>query len=130
MDRQLTALLRTSAVPAPEATRTAVLAAVRAEAHEHTSRSAPLPERAGRPAPSPRRPARRRHWVALAAALVGAAAVVATSLLVVPAPDPGSPLSAAWSSYHHEGKDGLAAPARPRPSGCSPSSGRPPRTPT
>ena len=103
MDRQLTALLRTSAVPVPEATRTAVLAAVRAEA----SPSAPVPEPAGRPAPSPRLPARRRHWVALAAALVGAAAVVAAALLVVPAPDPGSPLSAAWSSYHHRGEDGL-----------------------
>ena len=111
MDRQLTALLRTSAVPAPEATRSAVLAAVRAEAHEGASRSAPSPERAGRPAPSPRRPARRRHWVALAAALVGGAAVVAAALLVVPAPDPGSPLSAAWSSYHHEGKDGLGTPS-------------------
>ncbi|HET9292110.1 MAG TPA: zf-HC2 domain-containing protein [Actinomycetota bacterium] len=108
MDRQLTALLRTSAVPVPEATRTAVLAAVRAEA----SPSAPVPEPAGRPAPSPRRPARRRHWVALAAALVGAAAVVAAALLVVPAPDPGSPLSAAWSSYHHRGEDGLGAPSQ------------------
>ena len=37
--------------------------------------------------------------------------MVATSLLVVPAPDPGSPLSAAWSSYHHEGKDGLGSPS-------------------
>ncbi|HSO54286.1 MAG TPA: hypothetical protein VL330_16445, partial [Actinomycetes bacterium] len=32
LDRQLTALLRTSAVPAPSETRAAVLAAVRAEA--------------------------------------------------------------------------------------------------
>ena len=112
MDRQLTALLRTSAVPAPETTRTAVLAAVRTEARGEASPSAPVPERAGRPAPSPRRPARRRHWVALAAALVGAAAVVAAALLVVPAPDPGSPLSAAWSSYHHRGEDGLGAPSQ------------------
>ena len=94
MDRQLTALLRTTAVPVPETTRTAVLAAVRTEARGEASPSAPVPERAGRPAPSPRRPARRRHWVALAAALVGAAAVLAAALLVVPAPDPGSPLSA------------------------------------
>lgn len=111
MDRQLSALLRTSAVPAPETTRTAVLAAVRTEARGEASPSAPVPERAGRPAPSPRRPARRRHWVALAAALVGAAAVLAAALLVVPAPDPGSPLSAAWSSYHHRGEDGLGIPS-------------------
>jgi hypothetical protein len=112
VDRQLTALLRTSAVPAPEAARTAVLAAVRAEARGEAPPSAAPPERAGRPAPSPRRPARRRHWVALAAALVGAAAVVAAALLVVPAPDPGSPLSAAWSSYHDEGEDGLGTPTK------------------
>ena len=41
-------------------------------------------------------------------------------------PRPGSPLSAAWSSYHDQGKDGSALRARPRPSGCSRSSGRPP----
>jgi anti-sigma factor RsiW len=106
VDRQLTALLRKSAVPAPEETRAAVLAAVRAEAAAEPAAAAG----AGRPAPSPRRPARRRHWVALAAALLGAAAVVAAALLVVPAPDPGSPLSAAWSSYHARGEDGLGTP--------------------
>jgi hypothetical protein len=36
--------------------------------------------------------------------------VVAAALLVVPAPDPGSPLAAAWSSYHDRGKDGLGSP--------------------
>jgi Putative zinc-finger len=102
VDRQLTALLRASAVPAPAGTRAAVLAAVRDEA--------------GLPAASPRRQApprkaRRRHWVALAAALLAAAAVLAAALLVVPAPDPGSPLSAAWSSYHDRGKDGLGTPS-------------------
>jgi hypothetical protein len=91
LDRQLTALVRATAVPAPLETREAVLAAVRAEA-------------------SPRRPGRRRHWVALAAALLAAAAVLAGALLVVPAPDPGSPLSAAWSSYHARGEDGLGTP--------------------
>jgi hypothetical protein len=91
LDRQLTALVRATAVPAPPETREAVLAAVRAEA-------------------SPRRPARRRHWVALAAALLAAASVLAVALLVVPAPDPGSPLSAAWSSYHARGEDGLGTP--------------------
>jgi anti-sigma factor RsiW len=98
-DRQLTALVRTSAVPAPEETRAAVLAAVRAEAG---SGRAPVPAR---------RPARRRHWVALAAALLAAAAVVAAALLVTPAPDPGSPLAAAWTSYHARGKDGLGTPS-------------------
>jgi len=98
LDRQLTALLRASAVPAPQETVTAVLATVRAEAG------------AGRLAPSPRQPARRRHWLALAAAMLAAAAVLAVALLVVPAPDPGSPLSAAWSSYHARGEDGLGAP--------------------
>jgi Putative zinc-finger len=102
VDRQLTALLRASAVPAPEATRAAVRAAVKTEAG--------LPVASpGRQAP--RRTARRRHWVALAAALLAAAAVVAAALLVVPAPDPGSPLSAAWSSYHDRGEDGLGTPS-------------------
>ena len=102
VDRQLTALLRASAVPAPSETRAAVLAAVRDEA---------VRDEAGLPATSPRRQARRRHWVALAAALLAAAAVVAAALLVVPAPDPGSPLSAAWSSYHARGEDGLGTPS-------------------
>ena len=47
VDRQLTALLRTSAVPAPEATRTAVLAAVRTEAAGEASRGVAPPEPAG-----------------------------------------------------------------------------------
>ena len=99
LDRQLTAALRASAVPAPAATRAAVLTAVRAEA-------------AGQPLPRPaRRPNRRRHWAALAAALLAAAAVVAAALLVVPAPDPGSPLAAAWSSYHDRGEGGLGTPS-------------------
>jgi Putative zinc-finger len=102
-DRQLTALARGSAVPAPAATRAAVLAAVRAEA----ARAAPAP---ATPAKA-RRPVRRRHWIALAAALLAAAAVVAAALLVVPAPDPGSPLAAAWSSYHARGRDGLGTPS-------------------
>jgi anti-sigma factor RsiW len=96
-DRQLTALLRASAVPAPDEVRAGVLTAVRAEAGRPTTSSS-------------RRPASRRHWVALAAALLAAAAVVAAALLVVPAPDPGSPLSAAWSSYHDRGEDGLGSP--------------------
>jgi anti-sigma factor RsiW len=100
LDRQLTALVRGSAVPAPAETRSAVLAAVRAEAR---------PDEVG-PADASR-PGRRRHWVALAAALLAAAAVVAAALLVTPAPDPGSPLAAAWSSYHRQGKNGLGSPS-------------------
>jgi hypothetical protein len=96
LDRQLTALLRASAVPAPGETRAAVLTAVRAAAA-----AAGVPDR-GR--------GRRRHWIALAAALVAAAAVVAAALLVVPAPSPTSTLAAAWSSYHHQGRNGLGTP--------------------
>ena len=124
MDRQLTALLRTSAVPAPEATRTAVLAAVRAEAHEHASRSAPLPERAGggaspagRPGAGTGSPWPRPWW----------------------GPPPWSPRPCWWcrpptraarcrrpgAPTTTRARTGWAAPARPRPSGCSPSSGRP-----
>ena len=98
LDRQLTALLRVSAVPAPEETRAAVLTAVRAEA-----------ARTAAPAPGA---GRRRHWIALAAALLAAAAVVAAALLVVPAPNPRSPLAAAWSSYHALGKNGLGTPSQ------------------
>jgi anti-sigma factor RsiW len=105
LDRQLTALLRASAVPAPQSTRDAVLAAVRAEAGRPDAPAA-------QPATPAGHPVRRRHWVALAAALLAAAAVVAAALLVVPAPDPGSPLGAAWSSYHARGKDGLGTPSQ------------------
>jgi hypothetical protein len=111
LDRQLTALLRVSTVPAPPETRAVVLAALHAEAgRDASSRGNSLREEPGRLPPSSRRPARRRHWVALVAALLGAAAVVAAALLVVPAPDPGSPLAAAWSSYHARGQDGLGTP--------------------
>jgi len=112
-DRQLTALVRTTVVAAPAETRAAVLAAVRAEAKAEAGAGSKAG--AGAPAATPfppaRRPVRRRHWVALAAALLAAAAVVAAALLVTPAPDPGSPLAAAWSSYHARGKDGLGTPS-------------------
>ena len=88
LDRQLTALLRASAVPAPEAVRGSILAALRAEADRDA-----LP--AGRPA-------RRRHWLALGTAALAAAAVLAIAVLLVPAPDAGSALAAAWRSYHRE----------------------------
>jgi hypothetical protein len=107
-DRQLTALVRTTAVAVPHDTRATVLAAVRAEA---TAGAGAGTGAAATPLPPARRPGRRRHWVALAAASLAAAAVVAAALLVTPAPDPGSPLAAAWSSYHARGKDGLGTPS-------------------
>ena len=105
-DRQLTALVRTTTVEVPQEARTAVLAAVRAEAGAGAKVAA-----APAAADPARRPPRRRHWIALAAALLAAAAVVAAALLVTPAPDPGSPLAAAWSSYHSRGAHGLGSPS-------------------
>jgi hypothetical protein len=108
-DRQLTALVRTTTVAVPTETRAAVLAAVRAEAKARAEAGTTA---AATPLTPARRPGRRRrHWVALAAALLAAAAVVAAALLVTPAPDPGSPLAAAWSSYHALGADGLGTPS-------------------
>jgi hypothetical protein len=89
LDRQLTALLRASAVPAPEPVRSSVLAALRAEAAGEGDRPVA-------------RPARRRHWLALGVATLAAAAVLAIAVLLVPAPDAGSALAAAWRSYHRE----------------------------
>lgn len=89
LDRQLTALLRASAVPAPEAVRSSVLAALRSEAIGADARPAV-------------RPARRRHWRALGTAALAAAAVLAIAVLLVPAPAAGSALAAAWRSYHRE----------------------------
>jgi hypothetical protein len=109
-DRQLTALVRTTRVEVPSETRAAVLAAVRAEAGAGAE-VAPAPAGATSAPGQGRRPPRRRHWVALAAALLSAAAVVAAALLVTPAPDPGSPLAAAWSSYHAGGEHGLGSPS-------------------
>ena len=86
LDRQLTALLRASAVPAPAAVRSSVLAALRAEAVGADARPA----------------GRRRHWLALGIAALTAAAVLAVAVLLVPAPDAGSPLAAAWKSYHRQ----------------------------
>jgi hypothetical protein len=109
-DRQLTALVRTTTVEVPSETRNAVLAAVRAEAGAQAP-VAPAPADVTAGPGQIRRPPRRRHWIALAAALLAAAAVVAAALLVTPAPDPGSPLAAAWSSYHSRGRDGLGSPS-------------------
>jgi hypothetical protein len=96
LDRQLTALLRASAVPAPESVRSSVLAALRAEAAGAGGLAAP--------------PARRRHWLAGGVAALAAAAVLAIAVLLVPAPDAGSALAAAWRSYH---RDPVAAGTTP-----------------
>jgi anti-sigma factor RsiW len=92
LDRQLTALLRSSAVPAPRALRNQVRAALRAEAAQR---------RAG---------GRRRHWLAFGSATGLAAAVIAAALLLVPAPARSSPLAAAWTAYRSEARIRWAAP--------------------
>jgi anti-sigma factor RsiW len=107
VDRQLTALLRGAAVPAPAGLERRVLAALR--------------EEAGRPRPTgPRRHrragltrslrGRRRHWLALGSGVGLAAAVVAAALLLVPAPDRAAPLAAAWSAYRSERTIRVVAP--------------------
>ncbi len=105
-DRQLTALLRASVVEMPSAGRQAVLAAVRAEAA--LAGGQPKPDRqvahgwSGVRAAGQRPGGRRRHWLALSSAAGLAAAVLATVVLAVPAPDRGSPLAAGWSAYRAE----------------------------
>jgi hypothetical protein len=81
VDRQLTALLRSSAEPMPEADRRQVIAALRAEAR------------------APGQGGRRKHWISLGAATGLAAALVAATILLVPAPARSSPLAAAWAAY-------------------------------
>lgn len=102
LDRQLTALLRASVVPAPEAVRDTVLTALRAEASGSADLQAAAGTRAqGAPqAAEPAASSRRRHWLALGLAALAAAAVLAVAVLLVPAPDTGTPLAAAWRSYH------------------------------
>jgi hypothetical protein len=95
LDRQLTALLRASAAPAPAAVRSSVLAALRAEAKGADAHPT----------------GRRRHWLALGIAALAAAAALAIAVLLVPAPDSGSPLAAAWKSYHREPVAAGTAPA-------------------
>ena len=127
VDRQLTALLRASAVPAPSETRAAVLAAVRAEAGagpRPACRRLPL---AGRPLPG--RP--------------GAGTGSPWPPPCWP-PPPWSPRPCWWcrpptraarcprpGARTTTGARTASAPrARPRPSGCSRSSGRPRAPPT
>jgi hypothetical protein len=100
LDRQLTALLRASAVPAPEPVRSSVLAALRTEASRAAGRVAADPT--GPRGDETRRPSRRRHWLSLGLAALAAAAVLAVAVLLVPAPDASSPLAAAWRSYHRQ----------------------------
>jgi anti-sigma factor RsiW len=84
LDRQLTALVRSTAVATPDTVRARVMSALRAEARGSGQRS------------------RRRHWLSLGAAAGLAAAVLAAAMLLVPAPAPASPLTAAWNAYRTE----------------------------
>jgi anti-sigma factor RsiW len=81
LDRQLTSLVRSTAVATPQATRSRIMAALRAEAGTPGQRD------------------RRRHWLSLGAAAGLAAAVLAAAMLLVPAPARSSPLTAAWVAY-------------------------------
>src|SRR6266540_501709 len=71
LDRQLTSLVRSTAVPTPDTVRVRIMSALRDEARGHGQRN------------------HRRHWLSLGAA----------ALLLVPAPAPASPLTAAWTAY-------------------------------
>src|SRR6266511_3545808 len=81
LDRQLTSLVRSTAVPTPDTVRVRIMSALRDEARGHGQRN------------------RRRHWLSLGAAAGLAAAILAAALLLVPAPAPASPLTAAWTAY-------------------------------
>jgi anti-sigma factor RsiW len=85
LDRQLTALVRSSAVSTPPEARARILAELRTQA-----------------AAEPGRRGRRRHWLSLGAAAGLAAALLAATVLVVPVPQRSSPLEAAWSAYRSE----------------------------
>lgn len=82
LDRQLTALVRSSAVPTPPEVRSQIMAALRREAARDADRRG-----------------RRRHWLALGAAAGLAGALLAAVVLVVPAPQRSSTLEAAWRTY-------------------------------
>jgi anti-sigma factor RsiW len=84
LDRQLTSLVRSTAVPTPDTVRIRIMSALRAEAR------------------GPGRRNRRRHWLSLGAAAGLAAAVLAATMLLVPAPAPASPLAAAWNAYRSQ----------------------------
>jgi anti-sigma factor RsiW len=81
LDRQLTALVRSTAVATPDAVRARIMTALRNEARGTGQRP------------------RRRHWLSLGAAAGLAAAALAAAMLLVPAPGSSSPLTAAWAAY-------------------------------
>ncbi len=85
LDRQLTALVRSSAVPTPPVARDQVMAALRRAAGAEQGRRG-----------------RRRHWLALGAAAGLAGALLAATILVVPVPQQSSALEAAWVAYRTE----------------------------
>jgi hypothetical protein len=85
LDRQLTALVRSSAVYAPPEVRARVIAALRSEGGRVEARRS-----------------RRRHWLSLGAAAGLAGALLAATILVVPAPQQSGTLAAAWSAYRSE----------------------------
>jgi anti-sigma factor RsiW len=85
LDRQLTALLRSSVVPTPPAVRGQVVDALRREASHDQGRQG-----------------RRRHWLALGAAAGLAGALLAATVLVVPVPQRSSALQAARVAYRSE----------------------------
>jgi anti-sigma factor RsiW len=105
LDRQLTALVRASAVPAPAEVRDEIMAALRREAsqaeavHSETAPGDAAGEKAVR---GGRRRGRRRHWLALGAAAGLAGALLAATVLIVPAPQRSSALAAAWGAYRSE----------------------------
>jgi anti-sigma factor RsiW len=81
LDRQLTALVRSTALPAPDTVRHRIMTALRNEAQGPGQRS------------------RRGHWLSLGAAAGLAAAMLAATMLLVPAPTSSSALTAAWTAY-------------------------------
>ncbi len=85
LDRQLTALVRSSAVFTPPEVRARVIAALRSEAASGEGRRG-----------------WRRHWLALGAAAGLAGALLAATILMVPAPRQSSALEAAWTAYRAE----------------------------
>jgi anti-sigma factor RsiW len=107
LDRQLTALVRASAVPAPAEVRAEIMAALRREAAQAEpvgsgatrERAVRGQRRRGR---GQRRRGRGRHWLALGAAAGLAGALLAATVLIVPAPQRSSALAAAWSAYRSE----------------------------
>jgi anti-sigma factor (TIGR02949 family) len=85
LDRQLTALVRSSAVHAPPELRARVMAALRSQSSRAEARRG-----------------RRRHWLSLGAAAGLAGALLAATILLVPAPQRSGTIEAAWAAYRTE----------------------------